>query len=149
MKTKVLNSSSSRLGVAAGGRAAGQTLIEFIVAVLIFSIIMVGGLTFFTLGANSEVRAKQIDYARWFGNSVIQSCISNNTFDGRWGVGVPHSDAPWPLTVDGTTYTLYTDYTPVIVGSSAKIDVHVIVTWPQNPVGIDFDTSVSSPIMAL
>jgi hypothetical protein len=51
--------------------------------------------------------------------------------------------------VDGIEYTYKTTITPNYGSYPELYEINVLVTWPQNPTGIDFDTFIASPTVTM
>ena len=158
-KRKVFKDSS--FCAASGGIGqAGQTLVELIVSVFLFSVVVLGGMTFFTLGNNSFERSKQVDFAMQYGYGNIQG-MRVNYFDVLYHGGVAYtgsqrtSDAmPMPPTPGGYDYVITKIFTPKSYGpgTPAVLQLEVDVTWPPGQLAsqvVDFETLISSPIIGM
>jgi len=138
-------------------RSMGQTLVELIVAIFIFSIVLLGGLSFFTLGFNSFERAKRVSFAREYGYSALQrySAISWYQLE-NWRLNNPGGQQIETPTdpSSGITYTCTTTITAIPAyltpgGLPQVDDLSTVVTWPGQTAmqAVDFETWISSPVI--
>lgn len=135
----------------------GVTLIEVVISIVIFSVLMMGGLTYFFLAHKFSTQAKQELIA-------IQLCKSRLELmqNLRWNTlqyGI--SPAPYPgypsgfgLTEnvtgpDGGTYRLYHQITFDVDGSNMYAIVYVQASWDSQPIfkTYNFTTIISSPVV--
>jgi type II secretory pathway pseudopilin PulG len=122
---------------------SGTTLVELITAILIFSIVMIGGMSFFVLGNQSFQRSKRVAFATQVGYEAIQK-YSTQSWDNLQSIVGTAMDP------GGITYKCATTVTPVTVGAMQTKNINTVVTWPGQTAAetVDFDTSISSPVVA-
>jgi len=115
--------------------SCGTTLIEIIVAVVIFGVLMLSGLSFFSLANQSQANANKLTKAIELCNSAIEKRKSwpncelvtgtfNETYNGQEGV--------FYVTIENTSLPTPPNPYPVNLNNNAYENaVHVTVTWPD------------------
>jgi Tfp pilus assembly protein PilV len=126
---------------------SGTTLVELIVSIFVFSVVMLGGMSFFTLGQNSEQRANWIDFA-----SSLALNQQQTFFAYRWDQlqSIPGNQVLMPsFSPDQRQFYCLTTISYNTYGSMQIANLHTVVTWDNQPssVVVDFDTQISSPVI--
>ena len=123
----------------------GTTLVELIVTVIIFSVLMLGGLNFFFFAHNFTAVAKQEMTAVTIGKTTMEEIMTM-----PWDVLSKMVSYSGSKIVDGITYTTSETFMNSISGTTSVEYFHVAVTWPTQPRDfvVDFDLSISSPVVS-
>ncbi|GEM_PF-4865826 len=123
-------------------RIDGFTLIELMVSVILFTIIMLFGMAFFTSADRPFASANKALFAISLGTGVLESYKTlnwNNLVSATTTAVDPKS---------GVTFTCTTEVTMVTVGSANFKYIGTTVTWPGQNVNIDFVTARSTTVLS-
>ncbi|MGA2091617.1 MAG: prepilin-type N-terminal cleavage/methylation domain-containing protein, partial [Endomicrobiales bacterium] len=118
-------------------RTHGFTLVELIVSVFIFTILMVFGMSFFSMGNVPFLRAKRTMFAVSYGEGEMERYQS---------IAWSNLGSTVTTTVDpntGTTFTDTIEVTTVTIGSTLFAYIGSSVTWPGQNTPVDFETARS------
>ncbi len=123
----------------------GTTLIEVIIAMIIFSVLMLGGMSFFVFARKFSTNAKQEMIAVYRARCAIDQAMTY-----KWTTmdpAVPYGGTF--TTADGTTYTRSGIWTIVPYGSGSTNlkQLHYSLTWTGQPPSevVDYDVLIAEP----
>jgi len=114
-------------------QSCGTTLIEIIAAIVIFGVLMLSGLSFFSLTNQSQAKANKLNRAIELCNSVMDECKSfpyAGSITTAYPVTDNGQDSAFYVTVEDTPFPPPPNSLPNSKTTNKKI-VHVTVTWPD------------------
>ena len=136
----------------------GTTIVEVIVAIVIFSVFMLAGLNFFFFARKFSSDARQWIYAVNFGKAQMNS-YQTMRFDDP-AIAMNNSINPYIKTAtgpDGTIYTFTASVTDLSMNNTIYKDIAATVTWPGHPAfspmsspgafTVDYEMWITTPVV--